>query len=274
MPLHLNSITNDSRNAETLAWILQDGVDECDSVFITEDRKYLHIRGPIKDLRSGEKIGQIIYTLKMKEDALEVLDIDMVWNNDRPTKLRFNTLRAGSSDANEYYEAETADDEQHLEVETVNRHTTHEELLDTEREVYVSAFPFSLTVFSGIDAFNEWAGFKEERSIVDTGLKIGGFAETFMMPGGLLDPNKKQDESYSFIIGKVVSYRDVEIAFGKTVLPFVLAQVETGLGIIPISMGRDVFNLSELKNGCIIAMNADIKVDVAKEGDYSCPKNS
>lgn len=269
MPLHLNSITNDSHNAETLAWILQDGMDECDSVFITEDRKYLHIRRPIKDLRSGEELGQTIYTLKMKEDALEVLDIDMVWRNDRPTKLRFNTLREGSSDANEYYEAETADNEQHLEIETVNRHIVQGELLDTEREVFASAFPFALTVFADIDAFNKWAGFKEERSIADTGLKIGGFSETFMMPGGLFDPDKRQSESYSFLIGKVVSYQDVEIAFGKTVLSFVFAQVETGLGIIPISMGREVFDLSELKPGCIIAMNADIKVDVAKEGDYS-----
>ena len=44
MPLHLNSITNDSQKAEPLAWILQKGMDECDSVFITEDQKYFHIR--------------------------------------------------------------------------------------------------------------------------------------------------------------------------------------------------------------------------------------
>ena len=90
-----------------------------------------------------------------------------------------------------------------------------------------------------------------------------------MMPGGLFDPEKKEDESYSFIIGKVVSYRDVEIAFGETVLPFVLAQVETGLGIIPVSMGREVFDLSELEIGCIIAMNADIKADVANPEAFS-----
>ena len=44
MPLHLNSITNDSQNSEPLAWMLQKGMDECDSIFITEDQKYFHIR--------------------------------------------------------------------------------------------------------------------------------------------------------------------------------------------------------------------------------------
>ena len=43
MPLHLNSITNDTQKAEPLAWILQKGMDDCDSVFITEDQKYFHI---------------------------------------------------------------------------------------------------------------------------------------------------------------------------------------------------------------------------------------
>ena len=57
--------------------------------------------------------------------------------------------------------------------------------------------------------------------------------------------------------------------FGETVLSFVLAQVETGLGIIPASMGREVFDLAELKIGCVIAMNADIKADVAKPEAFS-----
>lgn len=269
MPLHLNSITNDSRNAQTLAWLLTDGMDGCDSLFITEDKKYLHIRRKFTDLRSKELIGQIVYTLKVTEKGLEILDLDLIWNNALPTTLRFITLRKGSSDSNEYYEAETVPGEQHLELETVNRHAVKGDLIHTEREVFVSAFPFSLTVFQDIDAFNQWVGFGKERKIGDTGIKIGGLAETFMMPGGLFDPEKKEDESYSFIIGKVVSYRDVEIAFGETVLPFVLAQVETGLGTIPVSMGREVFDLSELEIGCIIAMNADIKADVANPEAFS-----
>lgn len=63
MPLHLNSITNDSRNSELLAWILQEGMNACDSIFITEDQKYFHIRCNIMDRLSGDVIGKMVYTL-------------------------------------------------------------------------------------------------------------------------------------------------------------------------------------------------------------------
>ena len=271
MPLHLNSITNDSQKAEPLAWILQKGMDECDSVFGTEDNKYFHIRGNILDRISGQPIGRIVYTIFHTGKALEIKDLDIVWNNPTPTIIQFNKLRDGSSDANEYYEAETVDENQHFELETVNRHIVSEDVVNTKREVFVSAFPFELNVYTDIDAFNEWAGFGREITVGNTDIKVGGFSEKFMMPGGLFNDKKKSDESYSFVVGRVVSYQDVEIAFGETVYPFVLAQVDTALGIIPVSMGRDVFDLENLREGCIVAMNADIKADFAKDDDFKYP---
>lgn len=56
--------------------------------------------------------------------------------------------------------------------------------------------------------------------------------------------------------------------FGDTVYPFVLAQADTALGVIPVSMSREVFELEKLKVGCVIVMNADIKADLAKDGDF------
>ena len=271
MPLHLNSITNDSQNSEPLAWMLQKGMDECDSIFITEDQKYFHIRCNILDRLSGQNIGKLVYTILHGEKTLEIKDLDIVWNNDTPTLLQFNTLRDGSSDANEYYEAETVEEGQHLEIETVNRHVVSEVILNTEREVFISVFPFELSVYADIDAFNKWAGFNREITVGNTDLKVGGFSERFMMPGGMFYDKKKSDESYSFVVGKVVSYRDVEIAFGETVYPFVLAMIDTALGVIPVSMGREVFDLESLKVGCIVAMNVDIKADLAKDENFKYP---
>ena len=271
MPLHLNSISNVGQNSELLAWMLQEGIDQCDAIFITEDQKYFHIRCNIEDRLSGELIGKIVYTLLNRDNALEVLDLDIVWNNDVPTTILFNELRDGSSDSNEYYEAEVVGGGQHLELETVNRHVIDEELIDTEREVFISAFPFELSVYTDMDEFNKWAGFKKDITVGDTGLKGVGFSDKFMMPGGMHNPNKGGDESYSFVVGRVVAYRDVEVAFGKMVLPFVLSQVDTALGVIPISMSRDVFDLDKLEVGCIVAMNADIKADVAKDENFKYP---
>lgn len=271
MPLHLNSITNDSQNSELLAWILQEGMNKCDSIFITGDQKYFHIRCNIEDRLSGDAIGKMVYTLLHGDKAIEVLDLDIVFNNNVPSTILFNELRDGSSDSNEYYEAEVVNGGQHFELETVNRHVIAEKLIDTEREVFVSAFPFALNIYADMDAFNKWAGFKKNVTVGGTDLKVGGFSDKFIMPGGMTNPNKRSDESYSFVVGKVVSFRDVEVAFGKTVLPFVLARVDTALGIIPVPMGREVFDLEGLEEGCIVAMKADIKADVAKDDNFKYP---
>ena len=267
MPLHLNSITNNSRKTDALAWMLQNGMNKSESLFITEDKKYLHIRCNIPDRLSGKTVGKLVYTIVNCENALQILDLDIVWENSVPTLLRFNALREGSSDANEYYDAEVKDGGQHLEIETVNRHVIPEDIIDTEREVYISAFPFELNVYDDIAAFNAWAGFGNGVQVGDTDLTVQGLSERFMMPGGILNDKKQKDESYSFVLGKVVSYREVEIEFGETVYQFVLAMMDTALGIIPVSMGRDVFDLRNLRAGCMVAMNADIKADLAKD-DY------
>lgn len=93
MPLHLNSITNDSQNSEILAWMLREGMDKCDSIFITEDQKYLHIRCNIEDRLTDDSIGKMVYTLLHGDKAIEVLDLDIVMNSNVPSKVLFNELR-------------------------------------------------------------------------------------------------------------------------------------------------------------------------------------
>ena len=59
MALHFNAIINDYKNADALAWILHDGMDKCDRVFISKDRHYFHLQTPVLDVLSGEEIGSI-----------------------------------------------------------------------------------------------------------------------------------------------------------------------------------------------------------------------
>lgn len=270
MPLHFNAITNDSQNTEAFAWILQKGMDKCDAVFISQDQQYFHMQYPVQDVLSQKEIGKMVYTIKMDDErkTLQVLDLDFVLFSDEYTELRFLTKRNGSSDSNEYYEVETIAEGQHLEIETVNRHTVAEEIEGSERKVRISVFPFALSVYKDIDAFNSWAGFTGEKEIGNTGLKLSGFSETFAMPGGLFE-NKKDDESYSFLVGQVKSIKDVQIRFGEVTWSFVLAKVLTAMGIVPIAMGREVFDLAELVPETIVAMNADVKADMSKPDDFT-----
>ena len=64
------------------------------------------------------------------------------------------------------------------------------------------------------------------------------------------------------------SFSDVSIAFGEFNLPFVLAQVDTALGTVPVAIGKDVFNISNLKEDCIVAMEADVKVDLSRPEQF------
>ena len=89
------------------------------------------------------------------------------------------------------------------------------------------------------------------------------------MPGGILGGNKEEDESYSFLLGKVLSWQDVRWMIGENALDFVIVWLDTALGEIPAAMGREVFDLSKLKEGAIIAMNADIKADLSNSKDFT-----
>jgi hypothetical protein len=272
MPLHFNAITNDYKNSTAFAWILQKGMDECDSIFVSQDQQYFHIQAPLTDVLSQDEIGKMVYTIKRDNEhqVMEILDVDFVLLSDECVNLHFLNKRSGSSDSNEYYEVETVAGEQHLEVETVNRHTVTTEIEGEERSVRISVFPFELSVYKDISSFNSWVGFTKEIDVGNTGLKVNGLSETFAMPGGLLN-NKKDDESYSFLVGKVKSFRDVRIQFGEVSWDFVLAKVLTALGTVPVAMGREVFDLEKLVPEAIVAMNADVKADLSKPEDFTYP---
>ena len=91
------------------------------------------------------------------------------------------------------------------------------------------------------------------------------------MPGRLFT-EQEDDESYSFLIGKVKSFTDVQIQFGEVTWSFVLAKVFTALGTVPIAMGREVFDLTELVPGAIVAMNANVKADLSRPEDFTYAK--
>ena len=50
---------------------------------------------------------------------------------------------------------------------------------------------------------------------------------------------------------------------GENSLSFILADVITGAGIMPVPMGKDVFELKNIREGSYVAMYADVKADFA-----------
>ena len=121
MPLHLNALTNNDQDG-FLAHLLQNGLDHADNVIVSEDKRILHIANDMQDAVSGERIGKFVFTLLKDEarKALEIIDADITLDSAEATELRFLEKLPQSSDANEYYDVETVDNEIHLQIETVN----------------------------------------------------------------------------------------------------------------------------------------------------------
>ncbi len=264
MPLHLNSITNDSQNSELLAWLFDHELQNAELAFASEDKKYIHLTRFINDNKNGERIGKFVFTLMNDEKAksLNILDLDIVIDSTHPVPLHFLNRLEPSSDANEYYEVEAIGEGQHLEIETVNRHRISGSIVETTRDVYTSAFPFSLEIYDDIKAFNKSAGFTNQIRIGDTEYTASGYSESFAAVGGMF--GAKNGETFSFLLGKVISFRDVCVQLGAHTLNFVIVQLQTALGELPTAMSREVFDLDNLSVGKVVAMKADIKVDFAK----------
>ncbi len=265
MPLHLSSMTKDSDNSELLAWILTDPLNTAELGYGSKEKKVIHLYKSFRDRISGEDIGRFVYTMKINEErkAIEIIDIDIVFDNAERNKLHFLELLDGSSDSNEYYNVEIDGESGHLQIETVNRHMIESEIIDTVQEVSISAFPFKLTLYDSIDNLNQSMGFSKPINVKGTEYTVHGFSERFIAPGYLFGAH--EGETFSFIVGNIVDYRDVEVSMGDNLLRFVLAHLDTAVGVIPVPMSRDVFDLSRIKERMLVGMYADVKVDFANK---------
>ena len=262
MPIHLSSLTSKNNDSELLASLLQGALEHSDAAVVSEDRNYLQIAQFLHDVISGERIGKLVYTMfrNEAERSLCILDIDIMLDSENTVELLFLNKLPASSDANEYYEIEVLPEGQHLQIETVNRYLVRHELENTIKTVKTCAFPFRMSVYDNMCALDRSLGLNEQ-IIGPLGITLGGLSETFAAPGSFFSPDG--GEVFSFLVGTVKTFRDVEVRFGEHPIRFVIAQLDSALGLLPTAMGRDVFKLDSLAPGKIIAMSADIKADFA-----------
>jgi hypothetical protein len=249
-----------------LAALLKGALEHSDAAVISEDQNYIQMAQFLVDVLSGQRIGKLVYTMYRSADekSLNVLDLDITLDSESTTELRFLEKLPASSDANEYYDVEATDEGQRLQVETVNRYLIRQEIENTTQTVRTSAFPFRLTVYKDLDELNQKLGFSGHRG-EEPGMEELRLHEHFAAPGSLSQDDALKGETFSVIVGTVRSVRDVEVRFGKTKIPFVIAQVNSALGLLPTAMGRDVFDLDGLVPGAAVIMYADIKADFAVE---------
>lgn len=261
MPVHLGAITKDSPGSSLLSYLLRGGLDKADVVTVSKDKMFSHATYYMRDVATGDRIGKFVFTLQWgeKRKAWQVLDLDITLDSEEPVELHFLDRLSDSSDANEYYDVE-APEGQRLQIETVNRHSVNSEIVDTTRKIRASAFPFRLTVYDDMDALNEALGFTN-RQIGNTDMTVRGLSDTFAAPGSLIQWRDDNGEIFSFVVGIVKSVREVSVFLGERTVAFVIIQLNSALGLLPVAAGREVFDLGGLAPGCAITMYADIKAD-------------
>ena len=262
MPLHLESFITEDKSNNTISVMLV-GVRTAEPLYISKDETIVHSRKRMKDTLTDEEFGSIIYTLRIEQPIkkLSIIDIDIVLDNDNKTKLQLLNKLPASSEANEYYDAEVVGQGGHLQIETVNRNACKEEIIDTEQEVYISAFPFSVEIYNDMEEFNKKSGLEKDIKVGEQELRCNGFADNFMAPASLFQMGIDSNETYTYFFGKVSSIREVESEdFGDKVA-FLIVCVDSGMGTIPVAMSHECFDLGELAVGKVLEMRADIKAD-------------
>ncbi|MGN1083187.1 MAG: hypothetical protein ACI4SJ_06545 [Candidatus Avispirillum sp.] len=266
MPLHLEALTNQN-SSETLAWILQEELQNINDAFAQSNKRYFLGSTPLIDKKTGKQIGKYVFTFfsNIEMQRNEILDLDIVLDNDTPVELSFSTRLKESSDSNEYYEAVTTDTEQHLVVETVNRFVIESEIEKKNISTYASAFPYELTVFDDEQAFNKFCGFEKAVEVANTGMFVHGLGTNFIAPGGVLSGKTNNDETpWSFVVGVVEAFSDITIAFGDKEHAAYIIYLNTAIGILPTLAGKEMFDTRKLSKGKIIGMNAYIKANFIK----------
>lgn len=267
MPLRLDAILRD-QSTDILAWLLDKEFQHADDAFASKDGRYLHISNAFQDARTHAPIGRYVFTLlrDTQRKTLEILDLDIVLNNASPVSLKFIDRHEASSDANEYYEVE-AEDGAHLCVETVNRHTVPGDILGTEQTVYPSVFPFKVSIYEDEAELNRALGFAAKTlKVGGEEFTVGGLSDTFVMPGGSLSGKAKAEQDlWSTMAGVVRSCQDATLSFGKKTCEVCIVQLKTVLGVLPVIMGKELFETDKLSPGKVVFMNACIKANFVQE---------
>ena len=273
MPVHLNAFVPEQKQNEVLVNLLcSDSFDRYDRVYQSEDGKYLHTSLTLTDLRDNTEVGNVVYTMKIGEKAIEIIDIDITLKSSEPVELRFEKRYPWSSDSNEYYFAMTEHSEQAAEVETVNRYVVHQDILNTVQPVFISAFPFRVEIFDNIEDASKAYGFDHPVNVPALGdnFTVSLFSDTFSAPGSMFRKEDSED-CFSFLFGTVRKIRPTEFQVGQEIVRFLIVNIETAFGVIPAAMSEEVFDLKKLKPGVILVMRADIKADLsaaASEREY------
>ncbi|MBR3162573.1 MAG: hypothetical protein IKF17_00520 [Clostridia bacterium] len=265
MPVHFNSFIPDKEEklkTNLFANMTQKYTEDADDIFVSDDKKNIHMGSYFKDIKTGKNIGKVVITLVVnnEEKQLQIVDTDITLLTDNKVKLHFERKLKESSEANEYYEVYPTEDERHFDIETVNRYSLKQDKIEgTDQDVFVSIFPFQLEIFDNEEELNKRFGFDDkEINIPGIGKKKLGMDPYMMAVGGMFTG---AEEPCSLINGTINDFRDVQVDIAGVVVNFTIIDLNTAVGNVPVAVSKENFDLSKIAKDKIACMVADVKAD-------------
>ena len=262
MAINFYAFTEDENiSQQFFAWVLRKAEEPMTELCAARGGTVRQREAQLQDELTGEPLGKLVYTLG--EDD-KVLDVDLLLQNQNTAELELLQEFGPFQEWNKNYIAAVSGSGQQFVAEAANRFVPGEDIEGGKVQASVSAFPWSIDIFASLKALNGAMGFgyseQAEDIIPSAGGFAGGFSRRFTMPCV-----ESVESFYSTIVGIVTGMRDVRLAAGDLMLDFIIVDLATGLGPLPIAVSRNAFDLNGLKEGAWVIMNASVKAELAEQ---------
>ena len=258
MPLHQESFLTKEENDRVIGDFLETVTKNGFPAYVSKDEERLMVAYPLEDQNTKRLFGEVFTLIKMKDDILEVHDIDLTIGN-KKQKLHFLYRLSASNEANEYYMVALPGTDIRFVAETVNRYAVwDEEIKDEDYKVRLSALAFRIVGHDSIEEYNKSIGFVPFESKI--GRKVIGLAKDFCAPR-----DEETKDPYTYFLGTVQYIKDVKVKFSKKTIEFSVIFTECFSGIMPVVIHKEIIKREKLEKGRLIEVSAFIKADLAAD---------
>ncbi len=247
MPVHIESFVPQAEESDVISALIRLLQEQPEGYYENEEEKRMLYSYPLRDITTGETILRAVFTLSADGVISGIEDLDLVIADGPETDVEYVYRLRNIREGNECYEAVIGDDQ--FQAETVNRCLITSGLEDTVQRTSLSLFPFRYSLYDDEHALKE--NFKVDGEPVP-------YSDSYIASGSIL-PKDDPDETYSLIIGTIVSEEPHYLKIGDRTCGCTIITVHTDIGDLPAIMG-----LKEKDDtGRIIALYCDVKADLS-----------
>lgn len=263
MALHLESILPRDITKEEYLEIGKTAIQTALDVYQPIDT-LSHFRAEMIDRSTGDLIGLYVVSV-YKDEARKmnvILDEDITLPSKDSIKLQLMRQMGETSFSTQIFNAVIpGTDYPPFWIETVNRFTAHPHLEGKNVEGTVNFFPNRLTCYPDMAALNRAYGWPAEITdpkFRELGITSVGYSDNFLA----------MIEGYPKLFGTVVSAREIRTSVGSLDMEFVSAKVRTALGVIPVPINKDLFNIEAIEPGNALDMSGTIALDFSQRTEF------